>query len=134
VMIPGFLVIDANEPANVLTVFGFILCLGAATLQLVSDTQRHRFAKTHKGQICDVGLWKHARHPNYFGEILMWWALWLIYLSTSQGGHSPQDWCVIGAILNSCLFRFISVPLMENRQLQNKPGYAEYRKQTRMFF
>lgn len=134
VMIPGFFVIDAAEPANILTVFGFLLCIVAATLQLVSDTQRHRFAKAHKGQVCNVGLWKHARHPNYFGEILMWWGLWLMYLATSKGGHSIQDWCALGALLNTCLFRFISVPLMEKRQLKNKPEYAEYRKNTRMFF
>jgi steroid 5-alpha reductase family enzyme len=134
VMIPGFFVIDAAEPANILTVFGFLLCIVAATLQLVSDTQRHRFAKAHKGQVCNVGLWKHARHPNYFGEILMWWGVWTMYLSTSQGGHSILDLCVIGAVLNTCLFRFISVPLMENRQLKNKPEYEEYRRNTRMFF
>ena len=136
VMIPGFFVIDAAAQANAVCWFGFLLCVTAATLQLVSDTQRHRFAKDHKGQICEVGLWKHGRHPNYFGEILMWWGVWMIYLSLCVGnGATPtlQDLCVIGAILNTCLFRFISVPLMENRQLQNKPGYDEYRKRTRMF-
>lgn len=134
VMIPGFFVIDAAEPANILTLFGFILCIGAATLQLVADTQIHRFVRTNKGKVCNVGLWKHARHPNYFGEIVMWWGVWTMYLSTSQGGHSIQDWCVIGAVLNTCMFRFISVPLMEKRQLRNKPEYEEYRRNTRMFF
>lgn len=134
VMIPGFFVIDAAEPANILTIFGFILCIGAATLQLVADTQIHRFVRTNKGKVCNVGLWKHARHPNYFGEIVMWWGVWTMYLSTSQGGHSIQDLCVIGAVLNTCMFRFISVPLMEKRQLRNKPEYEEYRRNTRMFF
>ena len=134
VMIPGFFVIDAAEPANILTIFGFILCIGAATLQLVADTQIHRFVRTNKGKVCNVGLWKHARHPNYFGEIVMWWGVWMMYLSTSQGGHSIQDLCVIGAVLNTCMFRFISVPLMGKRQLQNKPEYEEYRRNTRMFF
>ena len=136
VMIPGFFVIDAAAPANAVCWFGFLLCISAATLQLVADTQRHRFAKDHKGQICEVGLWKYGRHPNYFGEILMWWGVWVMYLSLCVGnGAAPtaQDFCVAGAILNTCLFRFISVPLMEKRQLQNKPGYAEYQKRTRMF-
>lgn len=134
VMIPGFFVIDAAEPANILTIFGFILCIGAATLQLVADTQIHRFVRTNKGKVCNVGLWKYARHPNYFGEILMWWGVWIMYLSTSQGGHSIQDLCAIGALLNTCMFRFISVPLMEKRQMRNKPEYEEYRRNTRMFF
>ena len=133
VMIPGFFVMDAAAPANVATIFGFLLCIVAATLQLVSDTQRHRFAKSHKGQICEVGLWMHGRHPNYFGEVLMWWGIWVMFLSLHIGHATLLDLCVIGPLLNTCLFRFISVPLMEKRQLQNKPGYAEYQKRTRMF-
>ena len=136
VMIPGFFVIEAAMPANGVTVIGFLLCISAATLQLVSDTQRHRFAKEHKGQICEAGLWKYARHPNYAGEILMWWGVWVMYLSLCLGNEAAltlQGVCIVGAILNTCLFRFISVPLMEKRQLQNKPGYAEYQERTRMF-
>ena len=133
VMIPGFFVIEAAAQANEMSWFGFLVCVCAATLQLVSDTQRHRFAKGHKGQICEVGLWKHGRHPNYFGEILMWWGVWLMFLALSIGPSTLRDLCVIGPLLNACMFRFISVPLMEKRQLQNKPGYAEYQKRTRMF-
>ena len=133
VMIPGFFVIEMAAQANVMTWFGFLVCVAAATLQLISDTQRHRFAKNHKGQICEVGLWKHGRHPNYFGEILMWWGVSLMYLSLSIGPSTLRDLCFIGPLLNSCMFCFISVPLMEKRQLKNKPGYAEYQKRTRMF-
>ena len=136
VMIPGFFVIEAAFQANIVCWIGFAMCIAAATLQLVSDTQRHRFAKDHRGQICEVGLWKHGRHPNYFGEILMWWGIWVMYLALwveTGTGCTLRDFCVAGALLNTCLFRFISVPLMEKRQLQNKPVYAEYRKRTRMF-
>lgn len=133
VMIPGFFVIEMVAQANIMTWFGFLVCVCAATLQLISDTQRHRFAKNHKGQICEVGLWKHGRHPNYFGEILMWWGVSLMYLSLSIGPSTLRDLCFIGPLLNSCMFCFISVPLMEKRQLKNKPGYAEYQKRTRMF-
>ena len=136
VMIPGFLVIEAAFQANAVCWLGFAMCLAAATLQLVADTQRHRFAEAHRGQICEVGLWKHGRHPNYFGEILMWWGVWVMYLALwieTGTGCSLSDFCVVGALLNTGLFCFISVPLMEKRQLQNKPGYAEYQKRTRMF-
>lgn len=136
VMIPSFLLIEAAAQANVVCCLGFLMCIAAATLQLIADTQRHRFAKNHKGQICEVGLWKYGRHPNYFGEILMWWGVWVMYLSLRIGNAAVftfYDLCFIGALLNTCLFRFISVPLMEKRQLQNKPGYADYQKRTRMF-
>ncbi|MCR4857923.1 MAG: DUF1295 domain-containing protein [Bacteroidales bacterium] len=131
-MIPGFCLIEAAIPANAVCWIGFLLCVCAATLQLVSDTQRHRFAKDHKGQICEVGLWKHGRHPNYLGEIMMWWGIWVMYLSLALSSTIYIPY-VIGAVLMTCLFRFISVPLMEKRQLQNKSGYAEYQKRTRMF-
>lgn len=136
VMIPGLFVIEAATEANALCWLGFAVCIAAVTLQLVSDTQRHRFAKSNKGQVCNVGLWKYGRHPNYFGEIAMWWGIWYMYLSLPIGlgqGFVLRDLSVIGPILNTCLFCFISVPLMEKRQLQNKPGYAEYRERTRMF-
>ena len=111
-MLPGFNLFESAEAANMLTWLGFAICISAATLQLVADTQIHRFREAHSGRYCDVGFWKHGRHPNYLGEISMWWGVWTMYASA--------------------LFLFISIPMMERRQLKNKPGYAEYRKNTRM--
>ena len=71
-MIPGFILIEktasSSLQSNLWTWLGFIVCIGAATLQLVSDTQAHRFRKTHRGEVCTVGLWRRSRHPNYLGE------------------------------------------------------------------
>lgn len=130
-MVPGFLLIDADVQASSFVWLGFLMCVVAATLQLVADTQRHRFARECKGQVCTVGLWRHGRHPNYFGEMLMWWGVWVMCLSISNAAR-PEIW-FIGPLLNTALFCFVSVPLMEKRQLQNKPWYAEYRENTRMF-
>ena len=68
-MLPGFGLFETTEPANVLTWAGFAVCIGAATLQLVADTQIHRFRAAHPRRVCDAGLWKHGRHPNYLGEM-----------------------------------------------------------------
>lgn len=106
---------------------GFVVCLTAATIQLIADKQIHDFRAANPGLYCNVGLWKRGRHPNYFGEILFWWGIWIMYLAL--GGF---DWYICGPIAMTALFLGISIPLMEKRQLQNKPGYAEYRKQTRM--
>ena len=125
-MLPGFGLFDAVSSANLLTWLGFVICLMAATIQLVADTQIHRFRETHIGQYCDIGLWKHGRHPNYFGEITMWWGVWTMYASLYG-----LNWLIIGPVAMTALFLFISIPMMEQRQLQNKPGYAEYRKKTR---
>ena len=126
-MLPGFGLFDGITTTNLLTWLGFAICLTAATIQLIADTQIHRFRETHPGQYCDTGLWKHGRHPNYFGEITMWWGVWAMYASL----HGI-DWLILGPMAMTALFLFISIPMMERRQLQNKPGYAEYRKKTRM--
>lgn len=117
--------------AGVLTWIGFAVSIGAASLQLVADTQAHRFRREHKGEVCNVGLWRYGRHPNYLGEILMWWGVWLMYVSVA--GLDEKWWLVAGPVLMTCMFRFISVPLMEHRQLKNKPAYAEYVRTTPMF-
>ena len=126
-MLPGFGLYDGISATSLLTWFGFAICLTAATIQLIADTQIHRFRDTHPGQYCDTGLWKHGRHPNYFGEITMWWGVWVMYASL----HG-MDWLILGPMAMTALFLFISIPMMERRQLQNKSGYAEYRKKTRM--
>lgn len=126
-MLPGFGLFESTGTANMLTWLGFAICISAATLQLVADTQIHRFREEHPGQYCNVGFWKHGRHPNYLGEISMWWGVWTMYASVYG-----LDWLVLAPVAMTALFLFISIPIMERRQLQNKPGYAEYRKKTRM--
>ena len=106
---------------------GFAMCIASATIQLIADTQIHHFRESHPKQFCNVGLWKHGRHPNYFGEIQMWWGVWVMYASLNG-----IDWYIMAPIAMTCLFLFISIPMMERRQLENKPGYADYRKSTRI--
>lgn len=131
-MLPGLqLYTPLSQPIDavslILLVFGCVLCLAAATIQLIADKQIHNFRAAHPGKTCNVGLWKHGRHPNYFGEIQFWWGIWLMYAAL----HGV-DWYVFGPIAMTALFLCISIPLMENRQMKNKPDYADYRKQTRL--
>lgn len=126
-MLPGLMLYETSDPANIITWMGFVLCLSSATIQLVADKQIHDFRAAHPGQYCNRGLWKHGRHPNYFGEIQFWWGIWAMYASLNG-----MNWLILAPIAMTALFLGISIPLMEKRQLQNKPGYAEYRKQTRM--
>lgn len=126
-MLPGFGLFETTAAANILTWIGFAICISAVTLQLLADTQIHRFREEHPSQYCNIGFWKHGRHPNYLGEISMWWGVWMMYASVYG-----LDWLILAPIAMTVLFLFISIPMMERRQLQNKPGYAEYRKKTRM--
>jgi len=126
-MLPGLRLFESATTANFFTYFGCVVCLASATIQLIADKQIHDFRKSNPGKYCNVGLWKHGRHPNYFGEIQFWWGIWIMYASLNG-----IDGFIGGAIAMTALFLGISIPLMEKRQLANKPGYAEYRKQTRI--
>lgn len=107
----------------------------AALIQLIADIQMHTFRKAKAdGKISGEdtafirkGLWKHARHPNYFGEITMWWGIGLACVFAM-----PENWFLIaGAVANTLLFSFVSIPMADKRQ-SKKPGFDEYKKQTRV--
>ena len=117
---------DGHLFTTILLCLAFLTCLVAPTIQLIADKQSHDFRAANPGKVCNVGLWKHGRHPNYFGEILFWWGIWMMY-----SAFNGFDWYICGAIAMTALFLGISIPLMEQRQIANKPDYAEYRKQTR---
>lgn len=131
-MLPGLKLFESLNaqltPINYcLLVLGFIVCVSSATIQLIADKQSHDFRAANPGKVCNVGLWKHGRHPNYFGEIQFWWGIWIMYVSLNG-----IDMFIGGAIAMTAMFLGISIPLMEKRQLANKPDYAEYRKHTRI--
>lgn len=111
---------------NVWCMVGFVLSLLAVSLQTVSDWQMQRFRKRKTGGFIRDGLWKYCRHPNYLGEILMWWGVAIAVVSVSQ-----RWYLCCGALANTLLFAFVSVPMAEKRQSQ-KAGWQDYKNQTRL--
>lgn len=129
-ILPGIKLIAADGSGhNGWTVMGAAVCVFAAVLQLVADVQMQRFRRqAHKGQLISFGLWKYARHPNYLGEILMWWGVYLMMLV-----NLPNCWYLgVGALVNTLMFLCISIPMAEKRLAQYKPEFAAYRRRTRM--
>ena len=113
---------------NLVTLLGFALCVSAATLQLIADVQLHRFQRQaqNRGQIIRHGVWRHARHPNYLGEILMWWGVFTVLVSVR-----PPLWVLgIGALTNTLMFLFISIPMAETRMAGYKEGFERYVQET----
>jgi steroid 5-alpha reductase family enzyme len=109
-------------------IVGCSLSIFAIFLQLFSDIQMQRFRNNpqNKGKFISIGLWKYSRHPNYLGEILMWWGLFIATQFTST-------WILfIGPLLNTLMFLFISIPMAENRLKGYKNGFEEYEARTRM--
>lgn len=127
-MLPAFKLLTLDAVANVFTYIAFAVTIVAAGLQFFADRQAHAFRRANPGKVCNVGLWKYSRHPNYLGEVMMWWGVYFILLSVDTG----LWWTGVGAVINTCLFLFISIPMMEKRQLANKPAYADYVKTTSM--
>lgn len=108
----------------------FALCALAAlsaTMQGVADIQMHRFRKKKTGGFIRVGLWKYSRHPNYLGEILVWWFIGLAVVIASPGHY----WLLCGAVANTLLFLCVSIPMADKRQ-SRKDGWGDYKRQTRM--
>ncbi len=132
-MLPGFYFIEkaVTSQLNVATIIGFIIMLFATIIELISDVQLYTFRKNNQtpGIIMDKGLWKYSRHPNYFGEILFWISIWLVYFSAEASLFK-------GLLLASCpiaifvMFEFISIPMIEKRLLKNKPDYQAYIDRT----
>lgn len=126
-VLPAVAAIREGVALTVQGVLFLLLSLGAAVLQGVADFQMHRFRKGKTGGFIRTGLWRHSRHPNYLGEILTWWGVALAVVCSA-----PHLWYLsAGAFANTLLFLFISIPMADRRQ-SRKPGFAEYKAQTRM--
>ena len=103
------------------------LGLFAVGLELAADEQRRAFAAAKPGALMDASLWAWCRHPNYLGEILFWVSLWLFGVAAAP---SAALWTAIGPLSITGLFAFASIPLMETRNAERRPGWAEYVART----
>jgi steroid 5-alpha reductase family enzyme len=103
------------------------LGLFAAGLELAADEQRRAHAVARPGALMDVGLWAWCRHPNYLGEILFWVSLWLFGAAASPG---DALWTALGPLSMIGLFALASIPMMETRNAERRPGWAEYVART----
>lgn len=136
-MVPTLIVYACTLPAvyaflydgvwNAGSIVFFCLSVGAVIMQGTADYQMHRYRRNRTGVFIRDGLWKYSRHPNYLGEILMWWGIAFSVISVF-----PNAWYLgVGALANTVLFLCVSIPLADGRQ-SGKPGYEEYKSQTRI--
>lgn len=124
--LPAATVIQSDAEGDALCILFFLISVLATLLQATSDFQMHKFRRNRTSVFIRTGLWKYSRHPNYLGEILMWWGIGLNCVYVLGGSL----YLLAGAAANTLLFLCVSIPLAENRQSQ-KEGYAEYKAQTR---
>ena len=126
-VLPAVFVIRSGAEFSWVALFPLLLSLLATIMQGTADVQMQKFRKERSGGFIRTGLWKYSRHPNYLGEILMWWGVGIYSLVLLPGFYV----LLIGAIANTLLFSFVSIPMAEKRQ-SRKVGYEEYRRETRV--
>ncbi|MDX1907009.1 MAG: DUF1295 domain-containing protein [Bacteroidia bacterium] len=113
---------------NGLDALAFVVTAGAILLEAVADEQLRAFRlkKRAPEEILATGVWAWCRHPNYLGEILFWWGLYLFGLAASRDWW----WTIVGPLAMTLMFVFISIPMIDNRMKKKRPAYAAHIKQV----
>ena len=99
--------------------------------EALGDAQLARFKAdpANRGKVMDRGLWRYTRHPNCFGDFVVWWGIYLIALSTGSAW-----WSVVGPLVMSTLLIRVSGKGHLEKRMLSRPGYAQYVERTSGFF
>jgi steroid 5-alpha reductase family enzyme len=118
------------QALTALDVIGAVVWAAGFVFETIGDLQLTRFKskKSNAKKVMDQGLWRYTRHPNYFGDCLVWWGLGLIALTTGAW------WSLVGPlVMTVLLLRVSGVALLERRMQRTRPAYADYVARTSAF-
>lgn len=127
-----FAAFNDSGPLSPLEVTGMAITALAVLGESIADLQMQMFKRdpANRGRVCDVGLWRYSRHPNYFFESMVWWGCFLVALG------SPWGWITIACPLLMLYFllRVTGIPLTEEYAVRSKgDAYREYQRTTSAF-
>lgn len=113
---------------NLSTIIGLLIMIAGIIIEMLADEQMNKFKRITKDQLSvnQTGLWKFSRHPNYLGELMVWWGSYLMMLSLDES----KFLLFLGPLLITLLILIIRIPLMEKHELKNKYDYKEYMENT----
>ena len=114
-----------------LAIVGAVVWAIGLGFEAIGDWQLARFKANpaSRGQVLDTGLWRYTRHPNYFGDFLVWWGIFLIAAESGAGA-----WGFAGPLLMTLLLVKVSgAGLLEKDIATRRPGYADYVRRTSGF-
>jgi steroid 5-alpha reductase family enzyme len=120
-----------NQTTSPLILAGSIIWLVGFLFESIGDYQLMLFVKRkqNKSDIMQTGLWKYTRHPNYFGEVLVWWGIFIMVLPLQYG-----IWAIMSPITISFLLLYVSgIPMLEAKYKDNL-AFQDYKKRTSAFF
>jgi len=132
ISLPVTIIITSKQ--NRLGIFDFLgvcIWLTGFFFEAVGDYQLMKYKKNpeNKGKIIKQGLWRYTRHPNYFGEVVLWWGIYIIALSVSLGWAA-----ILGPVTITFLILKVSgIPLLEEKY-KNNPEFQTYKQKTSAFF
>lgn len=131
VALPVILINTATGPgSNWLDIAGILIWSLGFLWETIADHQLESFRQNpaNRGHILMTGLWRYSRHPNYFGEALQWWGIWLLALTV------PGGWLTVVSplLMAFLLLRVSGIPLLEDHMRQN-PEFREYARRTPAF-
>lgn len=116
---------DLLQPGHLL---GAALVGVGVVLEALADAQLAAFRASGSGGVLQSGLWRYSRHPNYFGESLVWWGFWLYSLPAGGG------WTVFSPLLMTYLLvRVSGVAMLEPALRKKRPEYEDYIRRTSAF-
>jgi steroid 5-alpha reductase family enzyme len=123
----------ARTPAQLTWLDGLGVAVWAVgwLFESVADWQLLQFKRNpqNRGKIMDRGLWSYSRHPNYFGETLVWWGLFGLTLATPGGFW----WIISPLLMTGLLLKVSGVALLDKTMLVTRPQYREYMARTSAF-
>ena len=127
IALPMLASVQGGEPVWALIWLGWAIWLFGFLYESVADWQLARFKSdpANRGRVMDQGLWHFSRHPNYFGEIVLWLGYGLIGLAFGGWWALPSVALMIFLIL-----RVSGVSLLDRRMTESRPGYREYAERT----
>ena len=131
VSLPLLAAVDGTNAWGVFDYVGLVFWVIGISFEAVGDFQLSRFKAdpSNQGKVMDRGVWALTRHPNYFGDFMVWWGFFLFALGA--GGW----WSFLGPLLMSALLMRVSgAALLEKKLGKTREGYAEYVRTTNGFF
>ena len=119
--------IENNQPLTWLDILGFSLTLFGIAYESIADYQLMQFKNDikNRGKLLQSGLWKFSRHPNYFGELLVWWGFFITTLATGIYFN-----LIAPLLMTFLILKFSGVTLLEANLIKKLEGYNNYKKKV----
>lgn len=117
-----------SKSLNILDFIGLSIAVFGLLVEILADSQLSNYLKNPEkphGKFCKDGLWRYSRHPNYFGELVIWWGLWLIACS-EEGGWKT----IYAPLVITLLLKYVSGVPFPEKKYKDHPEFKIYKQET----